>query len=109
MSEKDKINEIKASVYNKLEDGSLLIFSLGSDEVPATRDDMDRIGELVFELFKDTTGVKVLMLPHLVKVEKIPLEQLKNIESQVIRSWDSKDNNALITDLGDFDPMKGLD
>ena len=109
MSERNKISEIKASVYNDLEDGSLLIFSLGSDEVPASRDDMNRIGELVLELFQETKGIKVLMLPHLVKVEKIPLPQLKNIQSQVINSWKEENSGALITDLGDFDPMKGLE
>ena len=95
---------LQAKVFNNIEDGALLVVNAGTAETPATISDMERISESLNDLLDGVKGLKVLVLPHLVKIEAIPLPTLRKIESKVVNSFN--DDEPIIMEL---DLLGGLE
>ena len=70
MTEEDIQTEIK----NVGNGGGIVIVTVGSVETPATRDDMERVADTVNETMGELIDVRVLIVPHLVKVDMIPIK-----------------------------------
>jgi len=70
MTEEDIQTEIK----NVGNGGGIVIVTVGSVETPATRDDMERVADTVNETMGELIDVCVLIVPHLVKVDMIPIK-----------------------------------
>jgi hypothetical protein len=81
-----ELEHLSTNVFPNISDGSLLVITVGSDAAPADRQDMELVAKEVDEVFDDVLGVKALILPHLVTVDKIPLKSLRNIQSKVVNS-----------------------
>jgi len=91
------LETLKTQVFPNVEDGSLLIVTVGNEKTPATKSDMERVAETVNELFEGVTGVKVMVVPHMVNIENLPLPALRNIQSKVVNSWN--DSGDVVMDL----------
>jgi hypothetical protein len=81
-----ELEHLSTKVFPNISDGSLLVITVGSDAAPADRQDMELVAKEVDEVFDDVLGVKALILPHLVTVDKIPLKSLRNVQSKVVNS-----------------------
>lgn len=101
-----ELETLKSEVFPNVDDGSLLVITVGNVTVPATRSDMERVSETVDEMFEDVKGVKVLLVPHTVEIEKIPLPTLRNIQSQVVNSW-NEESTAIVNDIDGFNIFGG--
>ena len=92
--EKD-LETLKTQVFPNIEDGSLLVITIGDDETPAVKSDMERVAATANEIFEDVPGVSVLLVPHLIKIEKLSLPTLRNIESKVVNSWNPDEETVI--------------
>jgi len=80
------LEHLSTRVFPNISEGSLLVITVGSDAAPADRQDMELVAKEVDSVFADVLGVKALILPHLVTVDKIPLKSLRNMQSKVVNS-----------------------
>ena len=97
------LDELQGQVIKDVEEGSLLVVTVGSEQTPATKNDMARVAKTIQGVLKDVNGVRVLIIPHLIKVEKLPLKALRTIQSSVVQStWDEDGTNVIIDCLGDI-------
>jgi hypothetical protein len=60
---------------------------------------MERVAETVNQIFEGVNGISVLVVPHLVDIERLPLPVLRNIQSKVVNSWNS--DEPIVMDLDD--------
>jgi hypothetical protein len=90
---------LQAKVFNNIEDGTLLVVNVGNDDVPSTPSDLERVSESLNNLFEGVKGLKVLVCPHLVDVEAIPLPTLREIESKVVNSFHDDESVIMGLDL----------
>jgi len=58
---------------------SLLVLTVGNKEEPATKNDMQKVAETVNYLFEGIPDVLILVVPHLVQVEKFSMPELKKL------------------------------
>jgi hypothetical protein len=86
----DELSLLKADVFPNIEDGSLLVVTIGNNETPATKSDMERVSLTINETFEDVPGVRVLIVPHTFNIQALPLPTLRHIESQVVDSWNGE-------------------
>ena len=99
----DEFSFLKSQVFPNIEDGSLLVVTVGSEKTPATTSDMQRVADNINEVFEGAKGVSILVIPHLVKVERLSLPALRNIQSRVVDSWNSQNPPCIdINVLGEF-------
>ena len=92
---------LKTSILPNITDGSLLVVTVGNEKTPATQSDMERVAAIINEIFEGTVGVCVLVAPHIVKVEKLSLPSLRNLQSKVVNSWNQDEPIAFnLDDLG---------
>ena len=103
----EELHRLKTDVFPNVEDGSLLIVTIGSDSVPATKSDMDRVAETINEIFEGINGVRVLVVPHLVNIERLSLPALRSLQSKVVNSWNTEEDEAVI-DLDGFGILGGI-
>ena len=102
--EKKEINEesinkdlevMKAKIIPNLEEGHLIVVTVGNEDTPAFATDLENVTREMDELFEGTKGVKLVILPHPIKLEAIPLKTLRNIESKVVNSWNDEESNVI--------------
>jgi hypothetical protein len=98
----DALEKLQSDVIKDIEEGSLLVITVGSEQTPATKNDMERVAKTIHSVLEDVKGVRVLIIPHLIQVEKLPLKTLRNIQSQIITSFDEDNSNIIIDGIGDF-------
>ncbi len=87
---------LDTSVYNDIEEGSLIVFNVGDEKNPATDEDLKSLKEKLFGMFKDVKGIKILALPHNIKVEKFSVPQLRKIIDETVTSTRSAENNPIL-------------
>jgi len=93
----NELEVLKADVFPNIKDGSLLVVTVGSEKTPATKSDMERVAQTVNEIFDGVNGISVLVIPHVVNVEKLSLPALRTIQSRVVSSW--SDDEPISIDL----------
>jgi len=86
------LEQIQAKIIKDVSEGTLLVVTVGNESAPATKGDMEKVSEKLKEVLEDIKGVRVLVVPHLIKIDNIPLKTLRNIESQIISSWEDHEN-----------------
>jgi hypothetical protein len=91
------LDTLKTQVFPNIKDGSLLVVTVGTEKTPATKSDMERVANTVNEIFEGVNGVSVLVVPHLVDIERLPLPALRNITSKVVNSWN--DDEPVVIDV----------
>jgi hypothetical protein len=94
-----ELDILKTEVFPNIKDGSLLVVTVGNEKTPATKSDMERVADTVNAIFEGVNGISVLIVPHLVNIERLPLPALRNIQSKVVNSWN--DNESVVIDLDD--------
>ena len=97
--EKESTNteeSLQPTMYDKLEEGSLLVFNVGDEKSPATDEDLLGLKEKLFDMFKDVKGIKILALPHNIKVDKFSVPQLRKIIDETVASTRSTENNPIL-------------
>jgi len=94
-----ELDILKSQVFPNIKDGSLLVVTVGNQNSPATKSDMERVAETVNEIFEGVNGISVLIVPHLIGIERLTLPALRNIQSKVVNSWN--DDEPIIIDLDD--------
>jgi hypothetical protein len=87
--------ELVAESEKDLE-GCLLVVKLGSPENPASSEEISEFKESLHDVFKNVRGIKVLVVPHNFSIEKISLPQLRNLESEVLKSTEQIENENII-------------
>lgn len=76
----------------KLEDleGSLIIVTVGTEQSPATDEDIDYVYETMKAAFASVKNVRVIVLNKTVDIKKISLPQLRRIESEIVSNRDEE-------------------
>ena len=104
----EELDILKSNVFPNIKDGSLLVVTVGNEKIPATKSDMERVAETVNEIFEGVNGISVLVVPHLVNIDKLSLPALRNIQSKVVNSWN--DEEPVVMDLEDsFGLLGGME
>lgn len=85
-----------------LQDGCILVLTVGDEKRPASREDIKRAEEKMCNLFEDLNGIKIMVIPHTFKLEVLPLKKIRSIESEVINSWRDKNKLIELDDLYQF-------
>jgi hypothetical protein len=99
-----ELETLKAQVFPNIEEGSLLVITVGNENVSASESDMERVSEIVDVVFGDLLGVKVLVVPHSVQIDRLPLPALRDIQSQVVNSFSPSESSLV---AGDFNVFGG--
>jgi hypothetical protein len=68
--------DIQTEVKHLSEKGGIMIITVGSTKQPATKDDMERVADTVQDVVSDMNNIRTLVVPHLVKVDMIPIKSL---------------------------------
>ena len=76
----DKINIDHIKDVNE---GSLIVVYVGDNESKPTNNELKLINDQMANIFSDLVGVKVLILPYTIKLEKISLNQIRTIYNDV--------------------------
>jgi len=87
---------LDTNIHNNIEEGSLIVFNVGDEKNPATDEDLIALKEKLFEMFKDVKGIKILALPHNIKVDKFSVPQLRKIIDETVVSEKSLENNPIL-------------
>lgn len=87
---------LDTNVYNNIEEGSLIVFTVGDEKNPATDDDLKILKAKLFDMFKDTKGIKILALPHNIKVNTFSVPQLRKAIDEIVVSTRSAENNPIL-------------
>ena len=74
VTDPEALRDVDHQVLKALK-GTLLVFTVGDKDTPATKGDLMRVAETVNELFEETE-VMALVVPHLVKVEQFSIPEL---------------------------------
>lgn len=98
-----ELDMLKAEIFPNIESGSLMIVTVGNEKAPATKLDIERVCDTINGIFESVKGVSVLVVPHLITIQKFDVPTLRNLESKIINSWNN-DNKVTITaeNLGIF-------
>jgi UDP-glucose 6-dehydrogenase len=86
-------------ITKNVEDGSLVVVTVGTQERPASKEDISAVCERINTLFENAKGIKVLVVPHLVTVQTFSLPQLRQIIGEVLTSNNPDTPNNPIIDL----------
>ena len=81
---KGEVNTVKAEILKNIEDGNLVIITVGDSEHLPTREDLTRVSDHMAKAFENVKGVKVLVLPHNISVQKMEIPQLRSVLNEVI-------------------------
>ena len=91
----------KSEKVENLKEGSLLVVTVGNKDFFPSASDLKMVGDLMKETFKDSVGVKIVVIPQAVKIEKLSLPQLRAIINEVmVAPEESKDK---------YDPIINMD
>jgi len=80
-------------------EGCLLIVKIGSDERPASPDDINLAYKMLNEVLEGVKGVRVIVTHHAFGIEKISLPQLRALQSSVLASTDPNEEINPIIDM----------
>lgn len=103
----EEVGLIKAQIFNQIEDGSLIVITVGDSTTAATKKDIQRVATTVNKAFEGVKGIRIMVVPHLVKIEKLSLPVLRDIQSKIITSWEEENDSIVIGDV-DFGIMGDL-
>jgi|GEM_PF-4880599 len=98
----DELEILKGTVFKDIEKGSLIVVQVGSKDTPATKNDIERTATTLNNLFKkgvSVKGIKVLILPHLITIDVIPLPTLRKIESEIVNSFEEDYEEPIVIGL----------
>ena len=77
----------------------MLIVKIGSDERPASPDDINLAYKMLNEVLEGVKGVRVIVTHHAFGIEKISLPQLRALQSSVLASTDPNEEINPIIDM----------
>jgi hypothetical protein len=77
----EKLSVLKVQNFEKIEEGSLFLVTVGNEKITPTFNDMERISKVTNELLGDAKAVKALILPHYIVVKAFSLEELSLLSS----------------------------
>jgi hypothetical protein len=80
-------------------EGCLLVVKIGNQERPASPDDINLAYKMLNEVLDGVKGVRVVVTHHAFDISKIPLPQLRVLQSAILASTDPTENVNPIIDL----------
>jgi hypothetical protein len=72
---KEKLPLIQCKTFSNFEDGTLFVTTVGSEETPATKKDLEGVSKTIDSFFEGSTGVRVIVGHHGLKVKAFPLPE----------------------------------
>ena len=98
LSEEGKLSVgmVKSKLMNKLEEGTLLVVTVGDKDHEPTKEDMSNVESVVDVAFRGVKGVKVLVVPHLIQIEQLSVPQLRTMQSEILTSYDPEEENPIL-------------
>lgn len=92
------LDQIELMKEEELE-GCLLVFKIGNQERPASPDDINLAYKMLNEVLNGVKGVRVIVTHHAFDITKVPLPQLRILQSAILSSTDPTENVNPIIDI----------
>lgn len=80
-------------------EGALFIVRVGSENAPASEDELASAEQMISEALDDVEGVRAVIVPHNVHIEKYNVPQLRRLVNAVIAPRTEHGGNAVIGSL----------
>ena len=80
-------------------EGCLLIVKVGNENKPATPQEVETTYKILKDAIDGVKGVRIIITQHNFSVEKIPLPQLRRLQSEILTSFESEVNINPISNL----------
>jgi hypothetical protein len=81
---KGRYAKMMKTVAPNISKGSLLAIAVGDDNIPATKKDMQFVAGSADRDFKENNGISVLVMPHLIKLQRLDFPRLTSLKDQKI-------------------------
>jgi hypothetical protein len=92
------LEKVKTTLVDP-KDGCLLIVKIGSDNFPASKQEIKEAEDLFKNAFANIPGVIIIITHHSIDVQKIDIKQLKKIQSKIFESCLPDQNENPIYDI----------
>lgn len=95
------LSEVTANIVKNIEEGNLVVVNVGDKDKQPSSADLTKVTEHMSKAFENIRGIKVLVLPYNITVNKIPLPQLRMVLNEVIV--------GPTENVKEYDPIIGID
>lgn len=86
------IDNISVIVAKNIDECCLLIVKVGSDKIPATKEETQAVKEKLFNMLRDVPGLKLVVSNMDLDVQKITLPKLRQLQSTIVNSANGTDS-----------------